>query len=168
MPNIKTIINSHNKKIIKGKDKKEIKKCNCKKFECPMKNSKTSCRQECVVYEAKVESKNETKYYIGLTENEFKKRYYGHRLDFANKTKANSTALSQYIWDLKGKKEDYQISWKILKAVTKLKNGNKMCRLCVTEAATIMKGTKGQLNRRTEILNKCRHQNKYLLKKLER
>ena len=102
--------------------------------------------------------------YIFAPLNEISRYAHGHRLDFANKTKANSTALSQYIWDLKGKKEDYQISWKILKAVTKLKNGNKMCRLCVTEAATIMKGRKGQLNRRTEILNKCRHQNKYLLK----
>ena len=44
------------------------------------------------------------------------------------------------------------------------KNGNKMCRLCVTEAAIIMKGKKGQLNQRNEIFNKCRHQNKFLLK----
>ena len=129
-----------------------------------MKNNKTSCREECVVYEAKVQSKNDTKYYIGLTENEFKKRYYGHRLDFANKTKTNSTALSQHIWEMKTKNVEYQISWKILKRVSKMKNGNKMCRLCVTEAAIIMKGKKGQLNKRGEIMNKCRHLNKFLLK----
>ena len=65
---------------------------------------------------------------------------------------------------MKTKNEDYKISWKILKSISKLKNGNKMCRLCLTEAALIMKEKKGQLNKRTEILNKCRHENKFLLK----
>ena len=58
----------------------------------------------------------------------------------------------------------YKISWNILKKITPMRNGNKMCRLCVNEAAIIMKGKKGQLNQRNEIFNKCRHQNKFLLK----
>ena len=65
---------------------------------------------------------------------------------------------------MKNKNEEYKISWKILKGITKMKNGNKMCRLCVTEAAIIMKGKKGQLNKRNEIMSKCRHRNKFLLK----
>ena len=129
-----------------------------------MKQSKTPCRAESVVYEATVESKMETKYYIGITGNEFKTRYYKHRQDFSNKNNINSTALSRHIWDMKNKNEEYKISWKILKGITKMKNGNKMCRLCVTEAAIIMKGKKGQLNKRNEIMSKCRHKNKFLLK----
>ena len=164
MPNIKTIIDRHNKKILKKKTKNEVKACNCTKFECPMKNSKTSCREESVVYEATVQDKKETRHYIGITANEFKKRYYQHRVDFKNKDHTNNTALSKHIWDLKTKNEDYEINWKILKKIPSMKNGSKMCRLCVTEAAIIMKGKKGILNQRNEIFNKCRHQNKFLLK----
>ena len=164
MPNMKTIINRHNKKLLKKKTKKEIKPCNCKKFECPMKYSKTSCREESVIYEATVQSKTETKHYIGITANEFKTRYYKHRQDFSNKDNMNSTALSKYIWEMKSNNEEYKIRWKILKSISKMQNGNKMCRLCVTEAALIMKERKGQLNKRNEIMNKCRHQNKFLLK----
>ena len=167
MPNMKTIINKHNRKIIKGKKQEKEKKCNCTKFECPMKDSNTSCRAECVVYEATVQSNSETKHYIGLTANEFKERYYKHRQDFNDETKLNSTALSKHIWELKKKNEKFKLSWKIVKSVPKLKNGNKMCRLCITEASLIMKDKPGQLNKRTEIMNKCRHQNKFLLKKLE-
>ena len=129
-----------------------------------MKDNKTSCRAENVVYEATVRSHNETKRYIGITANEFKTRYYQHRRDFNEKENLNSTALSKHIWEKKNRKEGYKISWKILKKVTQLKNGNKMCRLCVTEAALIMKDKKDQLNKRNEIMNKCRHQNKFLLK----
>ena len=162
---MKSIINRHNKKILEKIDsKKEVKACNCKKFECPMKESKRSCRAENVVYEATVQTTNETKRYIGITANEFKTRYYKHRRDFKEKENMNSTALSKYIWEKKTRNEDYKISWKILKNVAQLKNGNKMCRLCVTEAALIMKDKKDQLNKRNEIMNKCRHQNKFLLK----
>merc|ERR1712002_1305414 len=92
MPNIKTIIDRHNQKILKKKTKNEVKACNCTKFECPMKNSKTSCREESVVYEATVQDKKETRHYIGITANEFKKRYYQHRVDFKNKDHTNNTA----------------------------------------------------------------------------
>lgn len=164
MPNIKNIINRHNKKILKKKTKDETKTCNCTKFECPMKNNKTSCREEGVVYEATVQDEKETKYYIGITANEFKKRYYQHRSDFKNKECIDNTALSKHIWDLKNRNMKYEINWKILKKIPNMKNGDKMCRLCVTEAAIIMKGKKDQLNQRNEIFNKCRHQNKFLLK----
>ena len=164
MPNIKTIINRHNRKVLEKKSVKETKACNCKKFECPMKESKTSCREESVIYEATVQDEKETKHYIGITENEFKKRYYQHRTDFNNKDNSNSTALSKHIWNLKNRNASYKISWRILKKLPKLRNGSSMCRLCVTEAAMIMNGKEGQLNQRNEIFNKCRHQNKFLLK----
>ena len=129
-----------------------------------MKNSNTSCREESVVYEATVQTKSETKHYVGITANEFKTRYYKHRLDFNNKDNINSTALSKYIWELKDKKEVHTIDWRIVKRVPSVRNGGKMCRLCVTEAAIIMKGKKGQLNKRNEVMGKCRHRNKFLLK----
>ena len=42
-----------------------------------------------------------TKTYIGMTEGEFKTRFYYHKQSFNNKKYASSTALSKYIWELK-------------------------------------------------------------------
>ena len=164
MPNIRRIINKHNMKILQDKKDNKAQPCNCRKFDCPLNDSKESCRTECVVYQATVHGDDETRHYVGLTANKFKDRWYQHRYDFNNETKRESTELSKHIWNKKNKQENYKITWKILKKVTKLNNGNKMCRLCITEASIIMKGKKGQLNKRNEIMNKCRHQNKFLLK----
>ena len=164
MPNIGNIINMHNRKILtKKKEKEEIRPCNCKKFICPLKNSKLSCRTESVVYEATITTRQETKKYIGLTAKEFKERFYQHRHDFNTSTKIESTKLSKYIWGLKKTNTSFEVQWKILKKVAKINNGNRMCRLCITEAILIMKGKKGLINKRNEIMNKCRRQNKFLL-----
>ena len=166
MPNIGNIINAHNRKILqKKKEQKNITKpCNCTKFECPIKNKASSCRTECVIYEATIETKSDKHTYIGLTGNEFKDTYYQHRHDFKDETKKDQTELSKHIWKLKKTNIEYNISWKIVKKVPHLKNGNKMCRLCITEASIIMTNKKDRLNKRTEIMNKCRHENKFLLK----
>ena len=165
MRNIGQIINAHNQKTLeKTKPKKTTPPCNCKKFKCPLTNSKMSCQTESVIYEATVKSEKETRTYIGLTANDFKKRYYQHRNDFTTVKNKEKTELSKYIWKLKDNKTEYDVSWKIIKKVSKLQNGNKICRLCITEAIEILKNKKGQLNKRTELMNKCRHKNKYLLK----
>ena len=167
MTNISNIINMHNKKIIKKNQQIEdkTKTCNCKKFECPLKNDRFSCRTKSVIYEAAVKTKNnnETRTYIGLTANEFKTRWYQHRHDFSNKNKMDSTELSKYIWNLKNNNIKFELKWRIIRKVTEMKNGNQMCRLCLTEANMIIKNKTG-LNKRNEIFNKCRHQNKFLLK----
>ena len=116
-----------------------------------------------LIYEETFTTKEEEHTYIGLTENEFKKRHYQHRSDIKT-GKKDKTELSKYVCGLKDNNINHKISWKIVKQVTRPKNGNKMCRLCTTEAALIMKNEKGQLNTRNEIMHKCRHQNKFLLK----
>ena len=164
MPNMGRIISMHNNKILNGKRKEDTKSCNCKKYECPLKNEKSSCRTKGVVYEATIETDAEKRHYVGLTANEFKERWYRHEHDFRKREKCESTELSKYVWQLKNNNIAYNIKWKILKKVAELKNGSRMCRLCTMEAAIIMKNRAGQLNKRTEIMNKCRHRNKYLLK----
>ena len=71
---------------------------------------------------------------------------------------------SKYICKIYDQNEDFNLSWKIVKKVGKTRNGSKICRLCISEAALIIKNKKDQLNKRLEIMNKCRHQNKFLLK----
>ena len=164
MPNIGNKISTHNRKIMEDNatQNEETKQCNCTKFDCPLKESDFSCRTEGVIYEATVKSENKASTYIGLTEREFKTRLYQHRHDFMKKE--DSTELSKHVWELKKNNKNFEINWKILKKVPKLKNGQKMCRLCTNEALLILNNKKDLLNTRNEILNKCRHQNKFLLK----
>ena len=67
-----------------------------------------------VIYEATVKSETETKKYVGLTEGTFKRRLYGHRQSINNNSLKNSTELSKYIWHLKEKNEEYDLSWDII------------------------------------------------------
>ena len=168
MQNVGNAIKAHNRKTLnKGKDDSTpTPLCNCRKFDCPLKDTGKSCQTESVIYEATVKTEKETRSYIGLTGNKFKTRYYQHRHDFATPGNKDKTELSKYIWKQKDNNIAYDLRWKIIRQVRKIENGNKTCRLCISEAAEILKGKKGQLNKRTEIMNKCRHKNKFLLKNL--
>ena len=163
MSNMAKIINNHNKKIL-NKDKGETKEpCNCTK-ECPL--NKEGCRRKNVVYEATIESEKETKTYIGLTSSEFKVRHSSHKTDFKYEKYRNSTTLSAYIWKTKDEGKQHRINWKIIDSSNELKNGQKVCKLCLKESLAILKNKQGNgLNKRTEILNTCRHNSKFLLKK---
>ena len=70
--NVKSIINSHNKKISVKKTVEKLE-CNCrKKEECPLDGD---CRTRSIVYNCDVIAPNRPKkVYIGLTGQEFKER----------------------------------------------------------------------------------------------
>ena len=163
MPNIGAIISAHNNKILENKDN-EVRPCNCiKKDSCPLAGKIESCRSENVIYKAEVKTDNELKTYIGLTSSEIKKRVSSHKCDFKHAKYKDSTKLSNYIWKLKDKNIKYEINWNIVKKVKKLRNGDRMCRLCIQEVHSILKNKNSILNSRNEILNKCRHRKKFLL-----
>ena len=164
MPNMQQIVNAHNQKILRSKDKQETEKCMHKNLECPLKSSNESCKQKDVIYEAEVTTEQNTRTYIGLTAMECRKRWYGHRQSFKNKDQREDTELSKYIWKLEENNTKFELKWKILKKVKSIQNGGKFCRLCITEAEMIIKNKKGPLNTRKEIMNKCRHRAKFLLK----
>ena len=56
------------------------------------------------------------------------------------------------------------ISWKIVCHATPYQHGSKVCNLCLAEKYAILAGNDDALlNKRTELVNKCRHKNKYKL-----
>ena len=70
-----------------------------------------------VIYQATVTPKSDptkAENYVGLCSTTFKERFHNHTTSFKYKEKANSTKLSSHIWDLKNKKIDFEITWKIL------------------------------------------------------
>ena len=87
-------------------------------------------------------------------------------MSFRNKNYSNETSLSKYIWQLKDSKQQYRIQWKIIKRTSGFNKINHNCSLCLSEKYAIcrFKMKTKLLNKRSELINKCRHENKYLLK----
>ena len=167
LPNIASIISSHNKSILSTKPADKSKTCNCRnKDSCPLKGN---CLQEQVIYKCTItssESQEEAKY-IGLTENSFKTRWNQHNFTFRHEDKANSTELSKHIWSLQ--KQDIQpiLSWEIIDHARPFANGGKTCNLCLTEKFHIINSKQKLLNKRPELISTCRHVNKHLLKNIK-
>jgi hypothetical protein len=172
MPNIASVIKSHNIKVAtnnKDTPQESPKTCNCPKKEKPNCPLQGNCLAASIIYKAEVKVTNEptnTKAYIGLTELTFKKRYYNHVQSFKKEAKKHSTELSRYVWQLKKKKKPHTISWSIVTKARPYSNGSKRCDLCLTEKLAIINADKQNLlNKRSELISKCRHENKFYLTK---
>ena len=122
-------------------------------------------------FSIKIVDKNWTKIYIslsvyiGLTEKTFKTRYYGHTQSFRNQKNKHKTTLSTYVWDLKDKNIEPSFKWSIIRHARPYSNKSKKCPLCLEEKFQILfyENKRELLNKRSEIIAKCRHMNKFLL-----
>ena len=94
MPNLKSLINSHNQNILRDQPQSTPKTCNClKKEHCPMNGF---CLTKSLLYYATItcDKENYTKLYKGICETTFKKRYANHKKPFNVPTYKNDTKLS--------------------------------------------------------------------------
>lgn len=166
-PNMKQIIDGHNKNILnqnKPPDEKTTPKpCNCREPDkCPLKGL---CLTKEVVYQATVTTAESTETYVGLTATEFKTRWRNHQMSFRHESKKNDTELSKHLWQLKDQKKNFAISWKILAKAKPYSNLTKRCNLCNTEKFYILyKPDMATLNKRNELVSTCRHKRKFLFK----
>ena len=164
--NIGSIIKSHNKKLlsqINDTDNTD-EPCNCTiKDDCPLEGN---CQISSVIYKCEVTGENlPKKVYLGLTERTFKERYNEHKSSINNERYKNSTTLSTYIWDMKSKGVIPTLKWSIVSQTKAYNNNSKTCQLCLNEKLEILsyKNKRELLNKRSEIIAKCRHINKYIL-----
>ena len=168
MDNMERIIKKHNQKILNANQTTTTHGCNCrKKATCPLENN---CLTPTIVYNAKVTTTEYPigKNYIGLTEGPFKQRYTQHALSFRNRHYANSTELSKFIWHLKDNNTDFQIKCSILASDAAYSNKSERCHLCLAEKFFIIKAEKSTLlKKRSELVSKCRHENKFYLMNLK-
>ena len=164
MPNLSSIISSHNKRILGVSENENAEKCNCNdNTKCPLPGK---CQTESIVYKAEVEAEGSTRNYIGMTANSFKRRYYIHNNSFNNRG-ANSTGLSKYIWELKDKNKTFELAWSIQAKAPSFTPETNKCYLCLTEKVLILKSEKRtSLNKRHEIFSKCCHRRGTLLGRL--
>ena len=166
MDNMKSIINKHSKKVTNADNDTNTDnqvQCNCRnKDQCPLDNK---CLTSSVIYNAQVTTNNATKNYIGLTEGTFKQRFSQHKATFKHRKYTNSTELSKYIWKLRDNNQDFNIKWTIISRARPYNNISKRCDLCLTEKLMIITANPDRiLNKRSELISKCRHENKFYLR----
>ena len=169
MSNVRSIITSHNIRIIRRSQSQNINtdNCNCRnKHACPLQNK---CMSKDIVDKATIITNNTqgTKHYIGMTSNTFKERYRNHIKSFTHKKYSNETELWKHVWHLKQNKTDFTIKWSIIKKSISYTGGSKRCNLCLEEKL-ILKKDNCLLNKRSEIVSACQHKNKFLVKSLNK
>eukprot|EP00794_Sanderia_malayensis_P007635 gene7635-biopygen6221 len=165
MSNMKTLIKKHNNKILCNSIAiPKNDRCNCRnRNNCPLENR---CQTQSVIYNAHVSSANNRNgtNYVGLTEGPFKKRYHAHETSFKDRRYEKSTELSKHIWKLNDRNEKHEIKWSIIARAQAYSNESKKCNLCLTEKLKIAKAsTAGLLKKRSEMVSKCRHENKFYI-----
>ena len=155
------VVRKHNSKVMKNPASSTTKACNCRlKTDCPMDGN---CLSEWLVYKTSV-STTTNKYYHGICENIFKERYNNHNCSFWNKSRKKKTELSKYIWGLKEKGINYLINWNIAMKLQKYVCGSRKCDFCIFEKLLISRADPNVfLNKRDEVVLKCRHRNKFTL-----
>ena len=166
MDNMKSIINKHNKKVTNADNDTNTDnqvQCNCRnKDQCPLDNK---CLTSSIIYNAQATTNNATNNYIGLTEGTFKQRFSQHKATFKHRKYTNSTELSKYIWKLRDNNQDFNIKWTIISRARPYNNISKRCDLCLTEKLMIITANPDRiLNKRSELISKCRHENKFYLR----
>ena len=143
--------------------------CNCrKKHECPLDGK---CRAENIAYKyiASVHG-YPNKVYLG-TAGDFKQCFYNHQMSFNNDGHSTDTTLSKSVWEVKRKlKTMPSLKWYIIKSVPAYSNFSKKCQLCLQEKFEILNypNPNELLNRRSELISKCRQVNHVLLRGKER
>ena len=126
------------------------------------------CLHECFVYQANIFTSNERKEYFGKAEGDFKLRYNNPTMSLTHEKHVNDTELSKYFWKLKEENADYNLKWRNKAHASPYKSGTRKCDLCLTEKNIIGRSyPKKLLNKRTELVSKCRHRNKFLLSNIK-
>ena len=102
MPNVKSIINKHNKTVLDPATNNSERTCNCiNKEKCPLQEK---CLSNNIMYKATLTSNQDNyqhKIYYGITETKFKQRYPNHIKSFRHEKHQSDTELSNELWSIK-------------------------------------------------------------------
>ena len=165
MRNVKSIVNAHNRKITTEVATNRKVNCNCNiKANCPLNGN---CLTSSCIYVGAISSNlpnHGEKIYAGVSEPAFRSRYGNHKTSFNVRKYENSSELSKEFWKLKDKGVTPHINWRIIKHCAAYNPVAKRCILCLSEKLYIAEYEGGNLlNKRDELVSKCRHLNKYML-----
>ena len=172
LPNMGSQISKHNKKILREEasstDDEPARLCNCPaNTECPFNGE---CLDKDVLYTAELSSNLRNygiKMYKGICSTEWKSRLGNHTKSFTHEKYSKESELSKEIWRIKKKGGDYSIKWSKDRNYASYKPEIGRCSLCEQEKLTIaLYEDNNLLNKRNEIISRCRHRFKYKLSNL--
>ena len=120
-----------------------------------------------VVYENTLTSNQQIyrdKKYFGSAEESFKGRLYNHNLSFRNEFYKSDIELSKELWKIEMKNYTPKITRRIIRKCPRYNYNSRKCYSWRNEKLEISL-YKGEdlLNQKTELIFKCRHQNKFIL-----
>ena len=180
------IIASHNSKIIgKGEANAAKRKCSCPERDKPNCPLAGECLAENIIYQAQIEAKPpkrarlvdevekdprvlKVQTYLGRTKPNWKSRRNNHTASFRHIEQKTDSGLSKYVWDLKGLKRGYKLSWSLMARSSSYSPSLDICRLCLLEKHLLMKHPAlGTLNVEDEFYSACRHIEPLLLSKVK-
>ena len=122
------------------------------------------CTTKSIIFKASAEANGSKMHYYGLCETDLKSRYYNHVQSFKHRAKSKTTELSKFIWESRDSGIDPTLTWNIIQHAPAYKSGSKNCGLCLEEKYAILHAEEDTLlNKRSELVNKCRHRNKFKL-----
>ena len=105
--------------------------------------------------------------YKRISENTSKKRYANHKRSFNISKHKNDAKLSIEYWNLKAGNSNPKVTWAVKNQFSVYNPQSKRCSLCLNEKLEILEDKENNLlNKKSEIISKCRHQNKYMLQTL--
>ena len=93
------------------------------------------------------------KIYYGITETKFKQQYANHIKSFTHEKHQSDTELSS----IKNNNYTPNVIWEILGQHEMYNPNTKRCSLCLKEKLEIARYKGRNLNKRSELVNKCRH-----------
>ena len=149
LPNIKSIINAYNRKILYPSPTVSRRTSNCINIsQYPLQQN---CLSNNILYQANVTpagENSETKVEYGICKTTFKLRYANHKKSFNHSNRKSDTELSNEFWKIKDNKLSGNLTWEILGRHQAYNTNSKRCSLCLNEKLKIA------LHRDNNILNK--------------
>ena len=93
--------------------------------------------------------------------------FSNHKHSFTHRNKRNATELSKEVWRAKDNGVEPSIKWSIVSTAQSYNCGGTTYNLCLAEKLAILSGDrKIMLNKRSKIVNTCRHSKKFKLKSI--
>ena len=165
MSSMSSVIKQHNYRVLSTTENVD-RLCNCRNKEnCPLEGK---CLQSCIIYKADVITNKDSHIYYGASAGEFKSRYNNHTNSFRHRHRKQDTEPSKHIWKAQEKDINFKVKWSVAAYALTCRCGSRRFDLCLTEKYVIARANhKNLLNKRTELISKCRHKNKYILKNIK-
>ena len=106
----------------------------------------------------------EQKIYTGTAKTDFKDRFSNHTKSFNIEHYENGSELSKEYWTIKRNHFTQKVTWRIIRKCAPFNTTKRKCYLRLNEKIEIA-SYKGDnlLNKNPELINNCRHQNKFTL-----